>query len=158
MQDRTNNTGVTQIIGSKDSKVTPLMSYSAITTHSEMALAFVDHILNYCHNLIPEKKMTAEDLITICHAALQRKREINILEGKYLRGRIAEQLSRAKRYGEPFSIMSLKLKAGIDDNTYDTLLDSLRERLRTSDIIFMFKNTIMIMLPHTDQNSLNLLI
>ncbi|MBN2804634.1 MAG: hypothetical protein JXR91_16185, partial [Deltaproteobacteria bacterium] len=29
---------------------------------------------------------------------------------------------------------------------------------RTSDIIFMFKNTIMIMLPHTDQNSLNLLI
>jgi hypothetical protein len=38
------------------------------------------------------------------------------------------------------------------------MIDSLKERLRTSDVIFMFKNTIIMVLPHTDSDATVLLL
>ncbi len=151
MADKFNETGVTQIVGSKDSQVAPLMNYTAITTHGEMASAFVNHIIHYSRRIIPDHKITIEDLITICHAALEKDQQgVTLLEGKFLRGRISEQLARARRYNEIFSLIVLKLRSGVNDASYEAIIDALRERMRRSDMVFTFRNRIFLMLPHTD--------
>ena len=72
-----------------------------------------------------------------------------MVSGRHLRARISEQVSRAKRYGEPFSLLVLDLDKIETVDDYDAIVDTLRERMRQTDLIFLFKHRIVLMLPHT---------
>lgn len=154
IQDKPTGTGITQIASKRESGIAPLMSYTAVTTHGKMATAFVDHIIKYCQKLIPDHNIDTEDLIAICQTALEQEGEsVRLIEGKHLRGRISEQLARTKRYGEIFAMIAIKLKTHVPDSSYDAIIDVLRERLRKSDMIFTFKNRVMLILPYIDESN-----
>ena len=149
-QDTSNVTVVTKLTGDKDSRVQAAMSYTAVTSHKEMADAFVRELLRLGQKIIPDHEMTIEDLMAICHMALDRREAgIVMLEGRHLRGRVAEQISRADRYTEPFSLLVLKLEELPDKTAYESVVETLCERMRKTDLMFMFKHRIVLTLPHT---------
>lgn len=149
-QDTSSTTVVTKLTGDKDSKVQAAMSYTAVTSHKEMADAFVRELLRLGQKIIPDHEMTIEDLMSICHMALDRREAgIVMLEGRHLRGRVAEQISRADRYTEPFSLLVLKLEELPDKAAYESVVETLCERMRKTDLMFMFKHRIVLVLPHT---------
>jgi hypothetical protein len=144
------STVVTRVTGKRDSDVQPLMSYTAVTSHREMASAFVRELIRHGNKIMHDHDLTIEDLVTICHLAMERREAgVTMLEGRHLRGRVSEQISRADRYKEPFSLMMVKLVLTLDNATYDSVVDTLCERMRKTDLMFIFKARIALLLPHT---------
>ncbi|MBN2527907.1 MAG: hypothetical protein JXR76_16075 [Deltaproteobacteria bacterium] len=158
-EKRTSRTEITGLGANLDTEIAAQMTYSAVTTQGALAAELVHHILGYCERLIPDRKLKIEDLITICHAAMETEKSgVRLLKGKFMRGRISEQLSRTKRYGETFSMIAIKLSNRTTNSQYDALIDVLRERLRASDVVFTFRQRIMLMLPHiTEENTTQLI-
>jgi len=149
--DNQGSTVVTRVTNEKKgSDVHPLMSYTAVTSHREMAVAFVRELIRHGNRIMNDHELSIEDLVTICHLALERRETgVMMLEGRHLRGRVSEQISRADRYKEPFSLMFLKLNAALDRSGYDSVVDTLCERMRKTDLMFIFKTRIALILPHT---------
>jgi len=144
------STVVTRVTGKKDTDVHPMMSYTAVTSHREMAVAFVRELLRHGNRIMNDHELTIEDLVTICHLALsQRETGVMMLEGRHLRARVSEQISRADRYNEPFSVMFVRLNASLDRSGYDSVVDTLCERMRKTDMLFIFKSRLALILPHT---------
>jgi hypothetical protein len=148
--DNQGSTVVTRVTGKADSSVQPIMSYTAVTTHHEMASAFVREIIRHGNKIMNDHELTVEDLVTICHLAMERREAgVTMLEGRHLRGRVSEQISRADRYKEPFSLMVVKLITTVETPGYDSVVDTLCERMRKTDLLFIFKTRIALILPHT---------
>ncbi len=154
-----NSTAVTKISVTKKASAQPLMSYTAVTSHQAMAAAFVSEVLRSAQQLIPDRELTAEDVFSIFQRALfdDRERSITLVSGRHLRSRISEQISRAKRYNEPFSMVALNLDHVTAPEDYDSIVDTLRERMRQTDLIFLFKHRIVLLLPHTEKASCQIL-
>ncbi|MBN2344027.1 MAG: hypothetical protein JXX29_04425 [Deltaproteobacteria bacterium] len=158
-KDNDRHSEITRIGGHLETQIARQMTYTNVTTKGDLAAELVHHILVFCQRLIPDKPLTIEDLITICHAALDTETSgVRLMEGKFMRGRISEQLSRSRRYGETFSMLAIKLASSTSSSQYEALIDVLRERLRTSDLVFTFKHRIILLLPHIDEANTNLLI
>lgn len=152
------STVVTRVSSNKDSSVQPMMSYTAVTTHREMAEAFVNELIRMGQRIMPDHDLTVEDLVSICHIALDKKDAgVVMLEGRHLRGRISEQLSRGDRYKEPFSLMVLRLSSETTRTEYEAVVDTLCERMRKTDLMFMFKSKIVLILPHTIKDNCGIL-
>ncbi len=143
-------TKVTRYTENRDSGEVAMMSYTAVTTHQSMAESFVRELLRLSQKIIPDHDLTIEDLYSVCHIALDRKdRGAVMLEGRHLRGRIGEQFCRTERYKEAFSILVIKLEDEITSSSYDAVIDTLCERMRRTDLMFLFKYRIVLILPHT---------
>ena len=152
------STVITRVTGKKDSDIHPMMSYTAVTSHREMAVAFVRELIRHGNRIMNDHELTIEDLVTICHLALERRETgVLMLEGRHLRARIGEQISRADRYSEPFSLMILKLNSSLDRSGYDSVVDTLCERMRKTDMMFIFKSRLALILPHTQKDPCALL-
>ena len=136
-----------------------MMSFTAVTSHQAMASAFVNEMLRTAQLLIPDRDLTAEDLLSILQRALfdDKDRTITMVSGRHLRSRISEQVSRARRYKEPFSLVVLKMEAEMDKEDYEAVVDTLRERMRQTDMIFLFKHRIVLLLPHTERDACKML-
>jgi hypothetical protein len=129
-----------------------MMSFTAVMSHQAMAEAFVNEVLRIAQQLIPDHAITAEELLSIVQGALNGhgNRSITMVNGRHLRARISEQVSRARRYNETFSLLVLNLDKIQDLDDYEAIVDTLRERMRKTDLIFLFKHRIVLLLPHTD--------
>ncbi len=151
-------TTVTRMKEKRESGETPLMSYTAVTSHQTMAEAFMNELVRVGQKMTPDRTLSMEDVLTICHVALDRKeRGVVMLEGRHLRGRIGEQISRADRYKEAFSLLVLKLESVKNSVEYDSIVDTLCERMRKTDLMFLFKQRIVLILPHTHADACQLL-
>ena len=134
------------------------MSFTAVSTHQAMADAFVKELLRLGKKIMPDRDLSVEDLVSICHTAMDgRERGVVMLEGRHLRGRIGEQLSRAERYKESFSIFVIELESMRDTNSYDAVVDTLCERMRKTDLMFLFKYRVVLILPHTKHDGCEIL-
>ena len=154
-----NSTAVTKISADKKARSQPMMSFTAVTSHQAMAAAFVNELLRSAQQLIPDRELTAEDMLSILQRALydDKDRSVTMVSGRHLRSRISDQVSRAKRYNEPFSLVALKLPEAVDTEDYDAVVDTLRERMRQTDLIFLFKHRIVLLLPHTEKEACQVL-
>lgn len=149
---------VTKVTKDKDTSEHPIMSFTAVTTHRTMAEAFIRELLSTGQRIMQDHDLTVEDLVAICHVALDKRDEgMVMLEGRHLRSRVSEQLSRAKRYSEEFSLMAVRFGEVPEENAYDAMLDTLAERMRNTDMLFMFKSRMVIMLPHTPKEPCQML-
>jgi hypothetical protein len=145
------STVVTRVTAGREQAETPLMSYTAVTSHRTMADAFARKLLDVGQRIIKDHDLSIEDLIAILHVACDTREEsVTMLEGRHLRGRVGEQLSRADRYSEPFGLMVLGLHQLPDKAAYDSVVDTLYERMRKTDLVFLFKTRIVLLLPHTN--------
>ncbi len=144
-------TAVTRLKDKNKEEVgTALMSFTAVSTHKEMATAFVNELIRLGKKIMPDKDLSIEDLIAICHTALEiGEKGIVMLEGRHLRGRIGEQISRADRYDETFSIFVIRAESVRGSSKYDAIVDTLCERLRKTDLMFLSKQRVVLLLPHT---------
>lgn len=157
-QDSMDTTDVITTTNKDKSPDISLMNYTAVTSHPAMAEAFIDQLLRMGNHVIPDHELTAEDLLKICQVSLERRDEgISVEEGRDLRRRVDEQVSRADRYSEPFSMIILKLQKDASSGTYDSVVDTLCERMRQTDFIFLFKTRIALILPHTLRESREIL-
>gem|GEM_PF-952107 len=151
----TSTTGMS--VGRADSQqvlVLPLMSYTAVTTDREMATSFVRLLLQAASKMIPTREWSAQDLRDILGFVLEGGVDpVPMLEGRYLRKRLKEQLARAERYHEPFSLMFVTLGENADPIHHQGLVDLLMERLRRSDMVFLYRRRVAIILPHTNEKA-----
>jgi hypothetical protein len=136
----------------------PQMSYTAIMSSREMAGSFLRYLLSAASKMVP-RQWTAQDLQDILTFVIEGgESPVQFIEGRYLRRRIQEQIVRAERYREPFAIMVLKSETQFNGESYAGLVDLLTERLRRSDMVFLYKQKVAIVLPHTPGNVLERLI
>jgi GGDEF domain-containing protein len=151
----TSTTGLT--LGKADSQqvlVLPLMSYTAVSSDREMASAFVRQLLHAAGKMIPTREWSTQDLRDILTFVLEGGVEpVPMLEGRYLRKRLKEQLARAERYQESFSLMFIGLSENADSIHHQSLVDLLMERLRRSDMLFLYRRKVAIILPHTNDKA-----
>lgn len=151
----------TAVIRTRSEDVTPdlpLMNYTAVCSHPAMAEAFVERIIKVANNMMSNHELTAYDLMKICQVCISRQEQgVSVEEGRNLRRRIREQINRADRYGEPFSMLVLRLDDISLESSYETVVDSICERVRQTDFLFLFKTRIVLMLPHTVKESREIL-
>ena len=152
--DTNRTTEVTNLARQKDSVEPPLMSYTAVTSKRTMAEAFINELIRFGQRILPEREISIEDVMGICKVALNREDHgITMIEGRHLRARITEQLSRAQRYQESFSLIVLKFDIIESIAAYESIVDTLSERMRRTDLMFLFKSRIILLLPHTDEEA-----
>ena len=127
----------------------PEMSFTAITGNREMAGSFSRYLLAAAAKMVP-RQWSVQDLSDILNFVLEGgNTPVQFIEGRYLRKRIREQIARAERYKEPFAIMVLSLSDDVDADGNESLVDMLTERLRKSDMVFLYRHRVAILLPHT---------
>lgn len=127
----------------------PEMSYTAITGNREMAGSFSRYLLAAAAKMVP-RQWSVQDLSDVLNFVLEGgDTPVQFIEGRYLRKRIREQIARAERYKEPFALMVLALSDGTDADGNEGLVDLLTERLRRSDMVFLYRHRVAILLPHT---------
>jgi hypothetical protein len=127
----------------------PEMSYTAITGNREMAGSFSRYLLAAAAKMVP-RQWSVQDLSDVLNFVLEGgETPVQFIEGRYLRKRIREQIARAERYKEPFAMMVLALSDEMDAIGNESLVDLLTERLRRSDMVFLYRHRVAIILPHT---------
>ncbi|MBW2262147.1 MAG: hypothetical protein JRG91_09260 [Deltaproteobacteria bacterium] len=127
----------------------PEMSYTAITGNREMAGSFSRYLLAAASKMVP-RQWSVQDLNDVLNFVLEGgDTPVQFIEGRYLRKRIREQIARAERYKEPFALMVLALSDGTKVDENESLVDLLTERLRRSDMVFLYRHRIAVLLPHT---------
>ena len=153
-------TSVTKVTNSKKQDDYPLMSFTAVMSHPNMAEAFINELTRIAQKMIPDREITGQDIYSIFQLAMTERIEstVTMVGGRHLRARITEQVSRASRYGEPFSILVLNLDNIDSPDDYEAIVDTLRERMRQTDFLFLFKVRVVILLPHTDEEACSTLV
>jgi GGDEF domain-containing protein len=151
----TSTTGMA--LGKADSQqvlVLPLMSYTAVTSDREMASGFVRQLLQAAAKMIPTREWSVQDLRDMLTYVIEGGVDpVPMLEGRYLRKRLKEQLARAERYKEPFSLMFIGVGENADQIHHQSLVDLLGERLRRSDMVFLYRRKAAVILPHTNEKA-----
>jgi hypothetical protein len=148
--DPTGSTTVTRTAGGNASTEPAAMSYTAVTSKKTMAEALIRELLAHAQSFVQERKLSPDDLLRICNVSLgNHKESARLFEGRHLRSRITEQLSRADRYKESFSLLAIHFHAELDETSHDSLIDALMERMRKTDMLFTFKFRVVLLLPHT---------
>ncbi|MDI7268059.1 MAG: hypothetical protein QME96_08700 [Myxococcota bacterium] len=151
----TSTTGLRPLQSDSQQMLTlPLMSYTAITSDREMAGAFVRLLVAAAGKMVPNRQWSATDVRDVIAFALEGGVDpVPLLEGRYLRKRLKEQIARAERYQEPFSLMVVSLPDSADQSHTQALVDLLLERLRRSDMVFVYRRRVAIILPHTPEKA-----
>ncbi len=132
----------------------PSMSYTAVTSNREMAGSFSRYLLAAASKMV-HREWSVQDLSDVLSFVLEGgDSPVQFIEGRYLRKRVREQVARADRYSEPFAILILRMQEGASDESQESLVDLLVERLRRSDMVFLYRHRVAILLPHTQESVL----
>lgn len=121
-----------------------------------LAQRFAKQLTDLAGEVIPGRRWSIEDLRDILDAAIKgRRREgVRIVEGRYFRKRVREQCALADRYGDPFAVVVISLVAEPQTGAYQSVLDAVVERLRRTDMVFLYKRRFALVLPRMRRESL----
>ena len=104
-------------------------------------------------------EISVEDLRDILEVAVQGARaESRIVEGRYLRKRVREQVASSERYGESFALVVLQLANEPSPGLYARAVEGVVERLRRSDMITVYRRRVAMLLPRLTRDALEPLI
>ena len=70
-----------------------------------------------------------------------------VLEGRYFRKRVKEQTLLAERYDDEFSVVVISLSDAVTSGVYSSVLDAITERLRRTDMAFLYQKRFAVVLP-----------
>ena len=126
------------------------VDFEALTTDPEAAKRFVTEIVHRAVQLVGDREWSTEDLRDVIEFALRSELPpIRILEGRHFRKRLKEEIARAERYSTAFSLVVATLVTEQPQEVYDSIVGALEERLRRTDMVFLYKRRFAILLPHT---------
>jgi hypothetical protein len=113
-------------------------------------------------DISPGREWSLEDLRDVLEVAVRGPREegVRVLEGRYFRKRLRDQCALAQRYGDPFSCVVFTLVRGQVEGggMYTSVLDAITERLRRSDMVFLYRRRFAMILPRMRAESLGQLV
>lgn len=100
-------------------------------------------------DVAPGREWSIEDLRDVLEVACRGPQPdgVRVLEGRYFRKRLREQCALAERYGDPFACVIVRVRTQLDPSVYDSVLDAMSERLRRTDMIFLYKRRLALVLP-----------
>jgi len=132
----------------------------AICAHPALAGRFARRFADLASEVIPGRKWSVEDLRDILEAALSGPRTpgVRIVEGRYFRKRVREHCALADRYGDPFAVVVISVLPEPSDGVYDSVLDAVVERLRSTDMVFLYRRRFALLLPRMRDETLGPLV
>lgn len=121
-----------------------------------LADRFARQLAELANDVIGRRKWSIEDLRDIFDAAVRGRQAegVRIVEGRYFRKRVREQCALADRYGDPFAVVVISLLPEPSDGVYQSVLDAVVERLRRTDMVFLYRRRFALVLPRMREESL----
>lgn len=100
-------------------------------------------------HVTPGRTWSMEDVRDVLEAAVRTRHtdSVEVLPGREFRRRLRAQCVIAERYQERFACVVLSVAAGLDSSTQASVLDAITERLRSTDVIFLYKRRFALILP-----------
>lgn len=125
-----------------------------------LAQRFAKQLTELAQEVMPGRGWSVEDLRDILEAAVRgrRKEGVRIVEGRYFRKRVREQCGLAERYNDPFAVVVISLSPEPQAGVYQSVLDAIVERLRKTDMVFLYKRRFALVLPRMRAESLEPLV
>jgi hypothetical protein len=126
-----------------------------------LAQQLARRIATVTQDVAPGRHWSIEDIRDVFEVACRgpQRDSVQILEGRFFRKRLREQCALGERYGDPFALMVVKLARTTDGpSLYDSILDAITDRLRRTDMVFLYKRRFGIILPRMRAVSLGPLI
>jgi hypothetical protein len=121
-----------------------------------LAQRIARQIVELAEDVIPGRRWSVEDVRDILDSAVRGRRDqgVRIVEGRYFRKRVREQCALSDRYGDPFAVVVIALHTEPQEGVYQSVLDAIVERLRRTDMVFLYKRRFALVLPRMRPESL----
>lgn len=125
-----------------------------------LAQRIARQLVEIAEEVIPGRRWSVEDVRDILDAAVRGRRDpgVRIVEGRYFRKRVREQCALSDRYGDPFAVVVIALMPEPQDGAYQSVLDAIVERLRRTDMVFLYRRRFALVLPRMRGESLEPLV
>lgn len=134
----------------KTQRLQPVFDYEGVSKDHKSAERFVRRMLDAATLLVPDHEWSEDDLREVIDFATASAADaVPVLSARQYRKRLREEAARADRYKQTFSTMIVRLADKGEDEDYASVLDALIERLRKTDLVFLYKRHVAILLPHT---------
>ncbi len=118
----------------------------------ELAREFAERLTAAANAISPGRRWTKDDLRDVLEVALRGvpvRGGARFVEGRHLRKCLREQTLFAERYGDPFAMIVVKVAPDAAEEIYDSVLDAVTDRLRRTDLVFLYRRRFALVLPHT---------
>ena len=127
-----------------------------ICASPEVASRFAQQLAAAARELSPGRPWTPEDLREVLEVAVQDVAQgaARILQGRYFRARLKEHTDLADRYGDEFSVVVISVSREVHTGDYSSVLDAVTERLRRTDMVFLYRRRFAIILPRLGERTL----
>ncbi len=139
----------------------PLEQADMATLKNDAVLAqqFARRLLLSAKEIAPSASWSVEDLLDVIEAAVHGRipDADRVVEGRYLRKRVRELCAYAQRYGEPFSMVVLKLSKEPRDGLYGSMAEPIVAHLRQTDMVTAYRRRFAILLPRMKPEALDAL-
>jgi hypothetical protein len=114
-----------------------------------LAQRFARRLAELARDIAPGRQWSIEDLRDVLEVACRgpRQQSVQVLEGRYFRKRLREHCALAERYGDPFAVLVVKLEHEATPPVYESVLDAITDRLRRTDMVFLYKRRVALILP-----------
>jgi hypothetical protein len=149
-----------RLIGGEDEEALKEGDLARICASPALAQRLARRLAESAHEIAPGRQWSIEDLRDVLEVACRGPApdKVRVLEGRYFRKRLREQCALAERYGDPFACVVVRVADDPGPHIYETVLDALSERLRRTDMIFLYKRRFALILPRMRAVSLGPLI
>lgn len=125
-----------------------------------LAQRIAKQVVDVAEAVMPGRNWSVEDLRDIFDAAVRGGREqaVRVVEGRYFRKRVREQCALSDRYKDPFAVVVIALSPEPEDGRYQHVLDAVVEKLRRTDMVFLYRRRFALVLPRMQPSSMKTLI
>jgi hypothetical protein len=133
---------------------------SRICANPALAQRFARMLTKAAREIAPGRDWSPDDLRDALEVAVHGtgQESARVLEGRYFRKRLREQVNLADRYGDSFAVVVITTVKGVSEGVYSSVLDAVTERLRRTDMVFLYKRRFALVLPRMRPASLEPLI
>ncbi len=120
-----------------------------ICANPALAQRFARLLAKAAREVAPGRDWSPEDLRDALEVAVHGtgQESARVLEGRYFRKRLREQANLADRYGDSFAVVVITMVKGVSEGVYSSVLDAVTERLRRTDMVFLYKRRFALVLP-----------
>lgn len=138
-----------RILGDADESAIEDGDLKRICAEPALAQRFARKLAEAARGMSPGREWTPEDLREVLEVAVHgtSQHSARLLEGRYFRKRLREQIHLADRYGDSFAILVITVARGVNRGVYSSVLDASTERLRRTDMVFLYRRRFAVVLP-----------
>ena len=138
-----------RIFGEEDEDVLQSGDLERICADPVLAQRFARRLAASAQKLFPAREWSPEDLRDVLEVAVHgtAQQSARLLEGRYFRKRLREQVNLADRYGDTFAVVVISMVRDVNEGVYASILDAVTERLRRTDLVFLYSRRFALVLP-----------